>query len=55
MEALADTIIPKTGLIYGDPRSSTPLMLTAPDFALERPLRLLFERGSMGRPMSPNR
>lgn len=32
---------PATVLIYGDPRAGTPLMVAAPDFALELPLRLL--------------
>jgi uncharacterized protein (DUF302 family) len=30
-----------TVLIYGNPRGGTPLMLAAPDFALELPLRVL--------------
>ncbi|WP_375157817.1 DUF302 domain-containing protein [Bradyrhizobium sp. RDT46] len=40
---------PTTVLIYGDPRSGTPLMLSAPDFALELPLRLLVREGEHGK------
>lgn len=32
---------PATVLIYGNPKAGTPLMLAAPDFALELPLRVL--------------
>jgi uncharacterized protein (DUF302 family) len=32
-------------LIYGNPKGGTPLMLAAPDFALELPLRLLVREG----------
>jgi uncharacterized protein (DUF302 family) len=32
---------PTTVLVYGNPRGGTPLMLAAPDFALELPLRVL--------------
>jgi uncharacterized protein (DUF302 family) len=32
---------PTTVLIYGNPKGGTPLMLAAPDFALELPLRVL--------------
>ncbi|WP_234831255.1 DUF302 domain-containing protein [Rhodopseudomonas palustris] len=32
---------PTTLLIYGNPKGGTPLMLAAPDFALELPLKLL--------------
>lgn len=32
---------PTTVLIFGNPRGGTPLMLAAPDFALELPLRVL--------------
>ncbi|MEF9897531.1 MAG: DUF302 domain-containing protein [Pseudomonas sp.] len=32
---------PTTVLIYGNPKAGTPLMLAAPDFALELPLRVL--------------
>jgi len=34
-------MLPTTVLVYGNPRGGTPLMLAAPDFALELPLRLL--------------
>jgi uncharacterized protein (DUF302 family) len=39
---------PTTVLIYGDPRRGTPMMLAAPDFALELPLRLLVREGEDG-------
>lgn len=32
---------PTTLLIYGNPRGGTPLMVAAPDFALELPLKVL--------------
>ena len=32
---------PTTVLIFGNPRGGTPLMIAAPDFALELPLRVL--------------
>ena len=32
---------PTTVLIYGNPEGGTPLMIAAPDFALELPLRVL--------------
>lgn len=32
---------PTTLVIYGNPRGGTPLMLAAPDFALELPLKVL--------------
>ena len=32
---------PTTLLIYGNPKGGTPLMLAAPDFALELPLKVL--------------
>ena len=32
---------PTTLLIYGNPKGGTPLMLAAPDFAIELPLRVL--------------
>lgn len=32
---------PTTVLVFGNPRGGTPLMLAAPDFALELPLRVL--------------
>src|SRR5689334_6449611 len=36
---------PTTVLIYGNPKGGTPLMLAAPDFALELPLRVLVREG----------
>lgn len=32
---------PTTVVIYGNPKGGTPLMIAAPDFALELPLRVL--------------
>jgi uncharacterized protein (DUF302 family) len=43
-----DLVMP-TVLIYGDQRSRTPLMLSAPDFELELPLRLLVREGEDGK------
>jgi uncharacterized protein (DUF302 family) len=40
---------PTTVLIYGNPKGGTALMLAAPDFALELPLRLLVREGERGR------
>lgn len=40
---------PTTVLIYGNPKGGTPLMLAAPDFALELPLRVLVREGKNGR------
>jgi uncharacterized protein (DUF302 family) len=40
---------PTTVLIYGNPKGGTPLMLSAPDFALELPLRLLVREGEHGK------
>jgi len=39
---------PATVLIYGNPRGGTPLMLAAPDFALELPLRVLVRQDADG-------
>ena len=39
---------PTTVLVYGNPRGGTPLMLAAPDFALELPLRVLVREGDGG-------
>ena len=39
---------PTMVLIYGNPRGGTPLMLAAPDFALELPLRVLVREGKRG-------
>lgn len=40
---------PATVLIYGNPKAGTPLMLAAPDFALELPLRVLVREGDQGK------
>lgn len=40
---------PTTVLVYGNPKGGTPLMLAAPDFALELPLRVLVREGEQGR------
>ncbi|MGO4513398.1 DUF302 domain-containing protein [Bradyrhizobium sp. MOS001] len=40
---------PTTVLIYGNPKGGTALMLAAPDFALELPLRLLVREGEHGK------
>lgn len=39
---------PTTVLLYGNPRGGTPLMLAAPDFALELPLRVLVRQDADG-------
>lgn len=38
-----------TVLIFGNPKGGTPLMLAAPDFALELPLRVLIREGEEGK------
>jgi uncharacterized protein (DUF302 family) len=40
---------PTTVLIFGNPRGGTPLMIAAPDFALELPLRVLVREGEGGK------
>ncbi len=40
---------PTTVLIYGNPKGGTPLMIAAPDFALELPLRVLVREGEAGK------
>jgi uncharacterized protein (DUF302 family) len=40
---------PTTVLIYGNPKGGTPLMLVAPDFAIELPMRLLVREGENGK------
>lgn len=40
---------PTTVLVFGNPRGGTPLMLAAPDFALELPLRVLIREDESGR------
>ncbi|MFB6449079.1 DUF302 domain-containing protein [Bradyrhizobium tunisiense] len=37
---------PTTLLVYGNPKGGTPLMLAAPDFALELPLKVLVREDS---------
>ncbi|MGO4722190.1 MULTISPECIES: DUF302 domain-containing protein [unclassified Inquilinus] len=37
-----------TVLLYGNPKGGTPLMLAAPDIALELPLRVLVREGEGG-------
>jgi len=37
-----------TVLVYGNPKGGTPLMLAAPDFALDLPLRVLVREGEGG-------
>jgi uncharacterized protein (DUF302 family) len=40
---------PTTVLVYGNPKGGTTLMLAAPDFALELPLRVLVREDQQGR------
>jgi uncharacterized protein (DUF302 family) len=40
---------PTTVLIYGNPKGGTSLMVAAPDFALELPLRVLVREGDDGK------
>lgn len=40
---------PTAVLIYGNPKGGTPLMLAAPDFAVELPMRLLVREGEHGK------
>lgn len=47
-EAVGLEMPPTTVLVYGNPRGGTPLMLAAPDFALELPLRVLVREGDGG-------
>ena len=47
-EAVGLDMPPTTVLVYGNPRGGTPLMLVAPDFALELPLRVLVREGDGG-------
>jgi uncharacterized protein (DUF302 family) len=39
---------PATVLLYGHPKGGTPIMVAAPDLALELPLRVLVREGSAG-------
>jgi uncharacterized protein (DUF302 family) len=48
-EAAGLEMPPTTVLIYGNPKGGTPLMLAAPDFALELPLRVLVREGEGGK------
>ena len=47
-EAVGLEMPPTTVLVYGNPRGGTPLMLAAPDFALELPLLVLVREGDGG-------
>ena len=40
---------PTTLLLYGNPRGGTPLMLAAPDFGIELPLKLLVREEAGGK------
>ena len=40
---------PTTLLIYGNPRGGTPLMLAAPDFGIELPLKVLVREDTRGK------
>ncbi|UVF22197.1 DUF302 domain-containing protein (plasmid) [Microvirga terrae] len=40
---------PTTLIIYGNPRGGTPLMLAAPDFSIELPLKVLVREDTDGR------
>ena len=48
-EAVGLEMPPTTVLIYGNPKGGTPLMLAAPDFALELPLRVLVREAGGGK------
>ncbi len=39
---------PTTLVIYGNPKGGTPLMLAAPDFSIELPLRLVVRQAASG-------
>lgn len=47
-ESVGLEMAPTIVLIYGKPKGGTPLMLVAPDFALELPLRVLVREGQDG-------
>jgi len=38
-----------TLIIYGNPKGGTPLMLTAPDFGIEMPMKVLVREGDGGK------
>jgi uncharacterized protein (DUF302 family) len=40
---------PTTQIIYGNPKGGTPMMLAAPDFAIELPLRVLVREDAPGK------
>ena len=40
---------PTTVMIYGNPKGGTPLMLAAPDFAMELPMRVLVRENERGK------
>jgi uncharacterized protein (DUF302 family) len=40
---------PTTLIIYGNPKGGTPLMLAAPDFGIELPLKVLIREGTGGK------
>jgi uncharacterized protein (DUF302 family) len=40
---------PTIVLIYGNPKGGTPLMLAAPDFAIELPMRILVREADHGK------
>jgi uncharacterized protein (DUF302 family) len=40
---------PTTLVIYGNPKGGTPMMLAAPDFAIELPLRVLVREDATGK------
>ena len=40
---------PTTLIVYGNPRGGTPLMIAAPDFAIELPLKVLVREDGEGR------
>jgi uncharacterized protein (DUF302 family) len=46
-ESVGLAMPPTTVLIYGNPAAGTPLMIAAPDFALELPLRVLIREDGL--------
>ena len=48
-QSVALEMPPTTVIIYGNPLASTPMMLAAPDFALELPLKVLVLEGDNGK------
>jgi uncharacterized protein (DUF302 family) len=49
-ESVGLTMPPTMVLIHGNPKGGTPLMLAAPDFAVELPLRVLIREGMAAEP-----